>query len=156
GVRRRNDVRAPALRGVLEKFAAQCAQPRFTRESAPLHAPERVPSRRDERHIEAPAEIRDERLVYIRRRSSQPMVEMRRDDVELELALERVQRKKQSRRIRAAAHSDEHAAPRANATRARESPADRGLQTSQAHADPGEEWWRRRDLNPRHRDYDSP
>jgi hypothetical protein len=92
GVRRGDERGVRAQRGALKKFAAQRAQARLAREPASLHARARVPARGNERNIQATAEVRDERLICVRLRATQSMVEVRGDQFQRTLARERMQR----------------------------------------------------------------
>ncbi len=150
---------ARAAGGGGEEPAPQRAQPRLAGKPEAPHAHARVPARPLERDAEPRAQLAHESQVGVGLGAAQAMMQVGGVHREAELARHAAQRQHQRDRVGPAAQRDQDAAARSDGAGPAKGPAEGRLQPAQAHGvwrGPGVVWWRRRDSNPGHRDYDSP
>ena len=146
--------RPAAIGGRQQELPAQPPEAILAGQASAAHPRAHVPAGGRERDPEGAAEPADVHLIAIGLLAAQAVVEMGRDQPEVELLGDAGEAYQEGRGIGPAAHRDQQPGPRGKAARASQRHAQCGLDAPQTPDRLG--WWRRRDSNPGHRDYDSP
>lgn len=153
-VRGGDEIRSGAPRRLKEEATPQPPQTVLAGPAKATHALPGIPARALERHAEPEAKGADEGLVGVRVEAAQPVMKVRGAQLDLELGGQAVETQEECYRVGSAAHRDQDSKPLSRGARAAKGAAQNRLDASRPPVLGG--WWRRRDSNPGHRDYDSP